>query len=107
MSSPNSTKQLWRGFYLVLAVLLVLDPELLELLHVLDHDPEHEAHFGIDGMPGFYALFGLVVCVVTVAISKVMLGKIVLRPAAYYDKSPLDPTRDDKGRPISAAKEAR
>lgn len=100
MNSDNQIKQLWRGFYLLLAVFIVLDPKLLELVHVLEHDPHHQANFVIDGLPEFYPLFGLLVCLVTVVFSKLVIGKIVMRPETYYDKSPLDPTRDSKRRPL-------
>jgi hypothetical protein len=97
----TDTKQLWRGFYLLLAVLIVLDPKLLELVGVLEHDPHHEPRFAIAGVPGFFALYGLLVCVGTVLFSKLVIGKIVLRSDRYYDRSPLDPLRDSKGRPLA------
>lgn len=98
---PKSIRQLWRGFYLLLALLIVLDPKLLELVGVLDHDPGHEAPFMVVGLPEFFALYGFLVCVVTVLFSKLVIGKIVMRSESYYDKSPLDPLRDSKGRPLA------
>jgi hypothetical protein len=100
MNSETQIKQLWRGFYLLLAVFVVLDPKLLELVGVLEHDPHHDANFVVDGLPEFYPLFGLLICVAMVVFSKLVVAKIVMRPETYYDKSPLDPTRDSKGRPL-------
>jgi hypothetical protein len=99
---PKSIKMLWRGFYVLLAVLILLDPKLLELVHVLDHDPAHEARFVVDGLPEFYALYGFLACVAMVLVSKLVLGKILMRADTYYDTSPLDPTRDSKRRPIGS-----
>jgi hypothetical protein len=103
LADPKSIKQLWRGFYLLLAVLIVLDPKLLELIGVLEHDPHHEPRFGVDGLPEFYPLYGFLACVAMVLVSKLVLGKILMRPDTYYDRSPLDPIRDHKRRPIDPA----
>lgn len=106
LADPKSIKQLWRGFFVLLAVLVLLDPKLLELVHVLEHDPHHEARFVVDGLPEFYALYGFLTCVAMVVVSKLVLGKILMRPDTYYEYSPLAPTRDSKGRPIGSAKPA-
>ncbi len=100
-SETKSIKQLWRGFYVLLAVLVLLDPKLLELLHVIEPDPHHQARFVVDGLPEFYALFGLGICVAYI-LAKLAIGKIVMRPETFYAKSPLDPTRDSKGRPLGS-----
>lgn len=106
LGDPNAIKTLWRAFYLVLALLVLLDPKLLELVGVLPHDPHHEAHFVVDGLPAFYVLYGFFACVAMVVVSKLVLGKILMRPDTYYDASPLDPTRDSKGRPLAAGSAA-
>ena len=100
LEDPQTIRKLWIGFYVVLGILLVLDPKLLELLHILEHDPHHHAHFGVDGLPTFYAVFGFITCLAMVVISKKLIGKLLMRPDTYYDHSPLDPTRDSKGRRI-------
>lgn len=94
-------RKLWLAFYVVLGVLLLLDPKLLELVHILEHDPHHEAHFVVDGWPVFYAIYGFVTCCLMVFGSKLMIGKILMRGEDYYEHSPLDPTRDAKGRRLS------
>ena len=105
LEDPKTIRKLWIAFYLVLGLLLVLDPKLLEFLHILEHDPHHESHFAfrgvpIDGFPTFYAWYGLATCALMVIGSKKVIGKLLMRPDTYYDHSPLDPTRDAKGRRI-------
>lgn len=101
LGDPNTIKSLWRAFYALLAVLVLLDPKLLELVGVMPHDPHHEAHFVVDGFPVFFVVYGFLACVAMVVVSKLVVGKILMRPDTYYDWSPLDPTRDAKGRPLS------
>jgi hypothetical protein len=100
LDDPKTIRKLWLGFYVVLGVLLLLDPKLLELLHVLPHDPHHEPKFIVDGWPVFYAVYGFATCWLMVMTSKLVIGKLLMRPDTYYDHSPLDPTRDRKLRRI-------
>ena len=58
-----------------LGVLVLLDPKLLELVHILHHDPEHHAHFIVDGWPGFYVIYGFATCWVMVMASKLVSRK--------------------------------
>lgn len=98
LEDPKTIRKLWLGFAAVLAALVLLDPKLLELVHILEHDPHHHAHFIVDGWPGFYVVFGFATCWVMVMASKLAIGKLLMRPDTYYEHSPLDPTRDSKGR---------
>lgn len=102
IAAPESIRKLWMGFYALLGVLLLLDPKLLELVHILEHDPHHEPHFVVDGWPVFYALYGFITCLLMVVVSKKLIGALLMRPDTYYEHSPLDPTRDAKGRRIRA-----
>lgn len=70
---PRNVDRLLHGFYAVCAVLLVLD----FFLH------RHISHFW-ENLPGFYALFGFVACVVLVLVAKEM-RKVVMRDEDYYD----------------------
>jgi hypothetical protein len=101
MALDDLKTKLWPGFLVVLVLLLLLDPKLLELLGVIPHDPEHEAHFIVDGWPGFFAVFGFLGSLVLVLTTKLVIGKLLMRPDTYYEHSPLDPTRDAKLRRIS------
>jgi hypothetical protein len=96
LDDPKTIRKLWLGFIVVLGVLLLLDPKLLELVGVLPHHPEHGAHFIVDGWPGFFAVFGFAGAWLTVLSTKLVIGKLLMRPDTYYDHSPLDPTRDAK-----------
>ncbi|MDH3948944.1 MAG: hypothetical protein OEU74_08285 [Gammaproteobacteria bacterium] len=70
---PRNVNRLLRGFYLVCTVLLILD----FVLH------RHVIH-SWENIPGFYALFGFVACVLLVLIAKEM-RKVVMRKEDYYD----------------------
>jgi hypothetical protein len=104
LDDPKTLRKLWLGFIVVLGVLLLLDPKLLELIGVLphpaEHGPEHGPHFIVDGWPGFFAVFGFVSAWLMVLTTKLVIGKLLMRPDTYYDHSPLDPTRDAKHRRI-------
>jgi len=71
--NPRNVTRLLRGFYLVCAILLILDFALHR--HVI-HSWEN--------IPGFYAIFGFVACVLLVLIAKEM-RKVVMRKEDYYD----------------------
>lgn len=100
LEDPQTIRKLWIGFYAVLGLLVLLDPKVLEAVHVLEPDPHHEPHFGVDGWFEFYVVYGFLTCVAMVVISKKVIGAVLMRPDTYYDSSPLDPTRDAKLRPI-------
>jgi hypothetical protein len=103
LDDPKTIRKLWPGFIVVLVVLLLLDPKLLELVGVLPHpEPgaEHGPHFIVDGWPGFFAVFGFVSAWLMVVTTKLVIGKLLMRPDTYYDRSPLDPTRDARLRRI-------
>ena len=100
LEDPKTIRKLWIGFYVVLGVLVLLDPKLLELVHILEHDPHHAAHFVVDGLPEFYVIYGFFACVAMVVVSKKVIGAMLMRADTYYEHSPLDPTRDAKGRPL-------
>ena len=101
LDDPKTIRKLWLRFAGVLGLLVLLDPKLLELLHVLEHDPHHGPHFVVDGWPEFYAIYGFLTCCLMVFGSKLVIGKLLMRPDTYYDSSPLDPTRDAKGRRLT------
>ena len=65
---------LW-GFIAVLALLVVLNYFIRP----------HEPHFGLDGYPGFFAGFGLVVGVAMVVIMKKVVQPWIARKEDFYD----------------------
>lgn len=69
----RNVNRLLRGFYLACAILLILDL----ILH------RHIVHQW-ENLPGFYAIFGFVACVLLVLIAK-EIRKVVMRKEEYYD----------------------
>jgi len=70
---PENVSRLLRGFYLICAILFVLD----FVLH-------RHVSLKWENIPGFYALFGFIACVVLVLVAKEM-RKVVMRKEDYYD----------------------
>jgi hypothetical protein len=70
---PRNVNRLLGGFYLICAILLILD----FVLH------RHVIH-SWENIPGFYAIFGFIACVLLVLIAKEM-RKVVMRKEDYYD----------------------
>lgn len=70
---PENVNRLLRGFYAVCALLLLFD----FFVH------RHVSH-GWENLPGFYAIYGFVACVLLVLIAKEM-RKLVMRRDDYYD----------------------
>lgn len=70
----NITKSRFLKFFAGIAVLLV----------ILDFVIPKKPHFGWDGIPSFFALFGLLGCFISVLIAKVVRFMII-REEEYYD----------------------
>ena len=74
IDSPRVARVLRVAFYAALAILLALGFFV----------PGHP-HFLWERLPGFFALYGFISCVVIIAVSKI-LGKLLLtRKEDYYD----------------------
>jgi len=77
---PKNVKRLLRGFFGICIVLVVIDLVDFALhLHLRHVDHKWE------GLPGFYAIYGFVACVLLVVIAKQM-RKVLMRGEDYYDK---------------------
>lgn len=76
--NPRNVTRLLRGFYIICAILFVAD----FVVH------RHAVH-PWEGLPGFFALYGFVACVVLVVIAKEM-RKVLMRKENYYDKKDHD-----------------
>jgi len=70
---PETIRWLWRGGYVILALVVFAD----FFIHT-------HAYFQIDGSFGFYAWYGLVVCIGMVILAKA-LGIFLKRKDTYYD----------------------
>ena len=73
LERPTTIRGLWIGFGVLLVLVLALDLGV-----------EHHAHFGIEGTPGFSALYGFLACVLMVLGSKA-LGLLLKRKDTFYD----------------------
>ena len=67
------TQKLIRGFLVASA-----------LLFVADFFVKRKTHVGAEEVPGFYAVYGFVGCVVLVLVAKEM-RKVVMRDESFYD----------------------
>ena len=80
LEGPVGLTRLKRWFYAGLAAIALSEVVLPRLFH------EEPAHFWFEDVPAFGAIYGLVSCVVIIAVSK-LLGKLWLaRPENYYDR---------------------
>jgi hypothetical protein len=75
-----NTKTLKRMMWVILALLVVVD----FFLH--RHHPPLLA-FGLDGIPGFSAVYGFVSCVLIIVVSKFLGHSWLSRPENYYDRA--------------------
>lgn len=71
---PENANRIWYALLAIAALLLIA-----ELFY------EHHPHFGIDGLPGFYAIFGFVSFIVIVFAGK-FLRTIIMRDEDYYER---------------------
>lgn len=74
LDRPGNVAKLYRGLWLVGALLVIAD--------LLVH---RHAETGFDGIFGFYGLYGFVACVVLVLAAK-LLRRGVMRAEDYYDR---------------------
>jgi hypothetical protein len=71
---PETIRKLWLLLYIFCALTLIPD-----------FFAHREAHFGLDGFFGFYALLGFISCVVLILFSK-LVGLVLKVKENYYDK---------------------
>lgn len=74
LDDRGNVDRLVRTFYVVCAVLIVID------VFVPKHGP-----FAIEHIFGFYAWFGFVACIALVLIAK-QLRRVLMRSEGYYDR---------------------
>ncbi len=81
---PKNVKRLLRGFYGFCIALFLIDiiDFALRKTH-LGHVRHVER--GWEGLPGFYAIYGFVACVLLVVIAK-QIRKVLMREEDYYDR---------------------
>jgi len=83
LDSDANIKKVIRGFYIVCAVVIGADVVHQVVSHRHQQGPDSLA--GIESIPGFYAVYGLVACTVLVYLAKYLLRPAVMRDEDYYD----------------------
>jgi len=83
LDDPVTVKWILRVFYLICALLFVLD-------FVIHRHVSHD----MEGIPGFYALYGFVGCVVLVMVARWM-RVFLMRDEDYYESE--DTHKNDPG----------
>lgn len=73
MDSRGNQERVRRYFYIVLIILLAIDPFIAK--HV---------HFPWEQVPAFYAVYGFIACVSLIFVAK-LLRLLVKRKEDYYD----------------------
>ena len=83
LDKPENIKKFIRGFYVVCALVILADVVHQMVGHRHQQAPDSLA--GIESIPGFYAVYGLVACTVLVYLAKYRLRPVVMRDEDYYD----------------------
>jgi len=78
---PRNIRTLLRVFYVLCILLAVLD--VVYHRHI-GYAWETLVGFSLEGIPGFYAIYGFVACVLLVLIAK-EIRKVLMRDEDYYD----------------------
>lgn len=73
LDKPENIKKIRWIFYVILVILVGLD------FFIHKHP-----HFSWEKIPGFFAIYGFVACVVIIAVSK-NLGRFLKKKEDYYD----------------------
>ena len=81
---PGNVRRFLRVFYALCLVAVLLDP-LGMLLHALGLGELRHAERSWEGLPGFYAAYGFVACVLLVLVAKKLRG-ILMRDEDYYER---------------------
>ncbi len=83
LDQPENIQKVIRGFYGLCALVFGLDVVHQVASH--RHQQAPDAIAGLEAIPGFYAVYGLVACVVLVILAKHLLRPAVMRDEDYYD----------------------
>jgi hypothetical protein len=82
--NPRNVKRVIRSLYAVCALVFSLDIISLVISAMGGHELRH-AETSWEGVPGFYAIYGFVACVILV-LAATQLRKILMRKEDYYDR---------------------
>ena len=81
---PGNVRRFLRVFYALCLIAVLLDP-LGMLLHALGLGELRHAERSWEGLPGFYAAYGFVACVLLVLVAKKLRG-VLMRDEDYYER---------------------
>ena len=81
---PKNVTRVLRSLYVACAVVFLLDIVNLVIVRMGGHELRH-AERTWEGLPGFYAVYGFVACVLLVLIAK-GIRRILMRDEDYYDR---------------------
>ena len=81
--APQNIRRIIRGFYVLCGLVFVADIAHQTLSH--RHEQAPKSLYALEALPGFYAVYGLVACVVLVVLAKYLLRPLVMREEDYYD----------------------
>ncbi|MDH4181311.1 MAG: hypothetical protein OEV46_04820 [Betaproteobacteria bacterium] len=78
LDRPGNVRLIWRGFIVVLALTVMVEP-------LVDLHP----HFAVEALFGFHAWFGLLSCAAMIVGAKA-LGALLKRRDSYYGEGERD-----------------
>ncbi len=81
---PRNTQRLLRALYVVCGLLFLIDIVIVAWHNFGGPDVRHAEHWW-ENLPGFYAIYGFIGCVVLVLVSKQM-RRVLMRDEDYYDR---------------------
>lgn len=80
---PENVRRLLAMFFVICAALFVAD--FFVHRHASFEHGDGENQFPLELLPGFYAIYGFVACVLLVLLAKV-LRKLIMRDEDYYER---------------------
>ena len=85
LDAPENIQKVIYGFYALCGLVLLADFGHQFLAPHERHHQAPKALYWIEELPGFYAFYGLIACVVLVVLAKYLLRPAVMRDEDYYD----------------------
>ncbi len=86
---PQNVRRVIVGLAIACGLLVLVD--LVVLLSGVDLHP----HFGWERWPGFYAVFGFVMCSLLVLVSRFIVRPLVMREENYYQRDEVSDSKSE------------
>ena len=90
LDDSANVDRLWRWF--VIGCVIVASLDILALLDFVWH---RHVYLFVEGLPGFYPIWGFVGISLLIVLAK-KLRQIVMRPEDYYDDDQADESREER-----------